>query len=389
MFRLTSTLVALLALFALGLSAHTRQSESATDPFLAFAIQLDQEMNAHNSNLFDERFDTAAMIAVASKGIESEAAFHEEFIAEVRGGLNVGEQIVQTLANYDGTYHFLRMLPTHPPRALFRLASDDGLNYHELYLAKDANGHISITDVYLYVSGERMSSQARRNYIAGSLSADRGVWDLLLGSESAYIESVPKIEEAAKCLTEEPERALQIIDALPSEVQAMTEILMIRVRAASNLSEDQYGTAMANLFESHPNSASLDLMIIDHYLLRGKFDAALACIDRIDLRVKDPYLDILRGGILLQSGNAEAARKLLMGVAERDPRIEYEALWAIQDLALKTQDHELMLNTLMKLADEYSVEFENLADYEALKAFVASPQYAIWVKRVASAEVSR
>ncbi len=48
------------------------------------------------------------------------------------------------------------------PRALYRLAGDEGLNYHDVVLALTDRGRVAVVDAYVYDTGEMMSAALRR-----------------------------------------------------------------------------------------------------------------------------------------------------------------------------------------------------------------------------------
>lgn len=362
------------------------QDESVdAEPFVAFSRELEQTVLLGDASFFRKSLDFDALLATVTEGVEVEESFFAAFSKGIRSSFNFAEQVVAGLETGDGTYTFLKLLPDE--RALFRLAGDTGLNYHELFLRRGADGSVSIVDVYVYASGERVTETMRRPYLAAAASVNRGILARLLEKESAYVEALPRIQEMIQLAQQDPAAALKVCESLPESVRTQPEILLVRSQIAAQVSDEAYLAALEDFSKHQPDSPALDLMLIDFHILRQEFDQALKRIDAVDERVGgDAYLDVLRGNVLWQAGRLDAAKKAANSARERDARLEYEVLWLLLDLALEQKDHAATLELMVALEEDYGVEWMDLSDIETYAAFVASPEYQQWKARAQSDE---
>jgi len=376
------TLLALSPFFAPASSAFGQESEPAVDRFVAFATALEESTRAWDPSFLEENFDFDAFMLTVTRDIEVEDVFRRAFSEAVRDNFSFGEVVVQNLTQFDGTYVFLRMLPGEPPRALFRFAGDDGLNYHELHLRERSDGRISIVDVFAYNTGEMLSETMRRPYVATASDQNRSLVSRLLRPEAAYVEALPRIEALIRLQqTGKPKKALAIYRSLPEEVRLQPEILALYLEIAFDVDDATYLKALAVYSEAHPDSPALDLLMIDFHLLRGEYEQCLARIDALDRRVlMDPYLDLYRGNVLLDAGRKKEARAKYEAAIERDPRLEYEAWWFLLGLAVLEEDHAATLELLLALESDYGVEMLDLESVEEYAKFVASPEYQRWLE---------
>ena len=90
------------------------------------------------------------------------AAFVKTGLDALAAAANAAQAAAQFKAalGSSGSYHFLRVhqdAADGSSRALFRMISANGLNYHDLVLGLDAQGKPVFNDVFVFVSGEMMS----------------------------------------------------------------------------------------------------------------------------------------------------------------------------------------------------------------------------------------
>jgi hypothetical protein len=357
----------------------------ADRPLLEFAARVEETIAQRDASYLDGRMDMEAFLSTVTRGIEAPPGFEQGFRKGVRSrsGSMLAERLVATLEQEQGSYTFLRLLPGQPRRALFRCVSGAGVNYHELLLTRGARGEVVYTDVYIHLSGELLSDTLRRAYLAGVAQESRGVLDELMGKEVAYVKHMPQIKRLAELVQQRQHaQALQAWQALPAEVQQQSEVLLLRVQAAAGVSEPAYEEAMAAFAAAWPDSPALTLMSIDRHVLRKEWAQAQAALDKVDARVGgDPYLDLVRAGVFVQSGQPAQARARCEAAMRREAGLAYPALCALLDVLLAEKDWRATAETLTRLEREHGVTWKDLTEVEAFAGFVRTPEFQEWLKR--------
>ena len=112
------------------------------------------------------------------------------------GPRSLGAQIA-TAVQAGGDYRFLRIRKQgDKKRLLFRLllADDEGLNYHELPLAKRPDGKVVAIDIYVYMSGETLSTTVRRMYLPLVAKRKQSSLARLAKKETDLISHIDKLQ---------------------------------------------------------------------------------------------------------------------------------------------------------------------------------------------------
>jgi tetratricopeptide (TPR) repeat protein len=355
---------------------------------LAFAVRVEGSIAQGDPRFLSSSFDFEALMDTVDRGLDAPDAFRGPFTEGVASSFDLAQQIVDSNARSDGSYRFLRLLPGEPPRALFRLAGDDGLNYHELHLRIDEEAEptgasaVRVVDVFVYVSGEALSTTFRRVYASGLVEANRSFLDRLLEGEGAYMKALPTIQEMNEAAYTDPERALELWASLDADVKFRTEVLTVRIQAASNVGDEAYLAALRDFREHHPDSPAMNLMLVDAHILRGETRKALRCVDALDEQVGgDPYLDLLRSNVLMSGGQLEEAFEHARRALERDPRLDYEAQWQFLTLGLAMDRHARTYRALLVLETEHGIEWQDLRAVEGYESFLASEAGKRWIER--------
>lgn len=346
------------------------------ETFEEAARAIEDGMAEGDASALDDRFDLERIVAASLEGLDVSEEEVEEFRSGLEGGLQLGEQIVSEMESFDGTFRLLRMLSGG--RALFRDASDAGLNYHEFQFARDEDGKVHIVDGYTYALGKTMVEQlAETAELTLAVPANEEAERL----QEEYFESIADLVRLAQLVVADPEEALSIYEQLPSSVQQRQDALLLRIRAASWVGEEELTEASELFLELHPDSDALLLLLIDLYFLREDYAACREAVDALDEHVDDPYLDLLRATAYLLEGEADQAVELASRCVERDELLEYEVLFFLVEVGLAQDDHELTLKALLALEFDYGIEWDDLTDYEEFAAFVASDAYDRWLRR--------
>jgi hypothetical protein len=240
-----------------------------------------------------------------------------------------------------GSYKFLGVRQKHfksaelQTVATFRLilAGGNGVNYHDYLLAriKDKDGkatkEVEAVDVFDYQNGEFLSDAVRRDFILqGGDKLQKG---LTADELSFWLDRTNLAEMNTKFDNVDFQGVVAIYRQLQPFVRADVSALILRLRAARTISEPEFRDAIAAFGERGPSSRNPDpalcLLSIDGWLRFRDYTKAKNCVDALDrvfgvpvdanVARNDPYLNILRAGILLAQGeNYEEAARLVAQV---------------------------------------------------------------------------
>jgi hypothetical protein len=277
-----------------------------------------------------------------------------------------------------GSYVFLRALDRQDGRRLlFRLrTADNTLNYHELYLVRQPQG-LRIVDLFVYISGERLSVTMQRILLAALPPEKQTLWASLSGSARESLRRTAPLQEMTAAFKRgESQRAVEIYRSLPSDLQKVKSIQLIHVMASQKLDEQAYAAAIDEFRTSFPTDPSIHLVSIDAHLLAGRFDDAHQALDRLDQQLGgDRYLQIMHGQILAQEGKFDLAEKAAEACLRDDAR-DLDAHWLLVHVSMARRAFPTTAKLLMKIRDELAVELHDLTQIPEYAEFVASPAFA-------------
>ena len=129
---------------------------------------------------------------------------------------------------------------------MFRCLSDDGaLNYHFLELERPRGPRIRVVDIYVMISGEKMSDLFRRLYLIAVAEADRSFLTKLARGQGDLAKHGKDVQMMGKMAREgDSKGALKIYDGLPESLRFEKWVLLLRLMAAQNADEKTYLSAI-------------------------------------------------------------------------------------------------------------------------------------------------
>jgi hypothetical protein len=127
----------------------------------AFVKHFERAVQQRDVDAIRDVFDVVALMDRVCEGLSVTPAQRSSFARTV-GLARASAPYLETV----GTGGHIRFLRVHEmdgrSRALYRLAGDAGLNYHDAVLALTDQGRITIVDFYVYDTGEMLSVSLRR-----------------------------------------------------------------------------------------------------------------------------------------------------------------------------------------------------------------------------------
>jgi tetratricopeptide (TPR) repeat protein len=348
--------------------------------FLSFATDLRDSLQAGDPSLLDERVDLDRLLQRATRDVPASQALLDELTRDVReNGLKLGGAL---LGSKDGTLR-VRLLRVEPhqgaPRALFRLLSSGGLNYYAYELARDDQGRVVITDIYVYMTGELFSESLRRVFLMSALERGQVPDSKLALGEPGLMDNMPRFRRIHRLL--DAERYQEVVDEfsrLPPSVLADKSLQLIRLKALMQLGGAEYQRSLQAYEKAFPGDAVMDLLALDDSRLSGRPEEMMRVLDRLDRKVGDPYLHYLRAQVKFQQDDLAAAKHFLLKAIQGDPTL-YEPYIELFSLAIGEGDYAQALLVLEGLERGAGVDVMNIDVSDA--GFLASPEYREWLRR--------
>ncbi|HEU0031174.1 MAG TPA: hypothetical protein VFQ53_11115 [Kofleriaceae bacterium] len=333
----------------------------------AFAKDFAKKMAPCDTASVDRAFLPEVMVARAVSGRSISRTQVSQLERELDG--KIGTMLCTNMKADSYTYLRTQMVDG-TPRPLFRVLGDAGVNYHELELDK-RGGEIKIADLYIYMTGERLSDTFA-NLI-----------DTLMASPDMMGSSLTMTRIRQLMASGDYASARQELQSLPSKLRQSKPMMLMDVQLTSELdNEAEYGKAIDAYAKAFPNDPSLDLVQVDGTLMKKKYAETLAILDRLDKRLGgDPYLDVLRAGALSESGKLEDAVTAAQKATTREPTLE-PAWWQLLTTQSAAKHYGDALKTLETLRDKFGAKTDaaSLRADERFIKLAASKEYAAWIK---------
>lgn len=255
---------------------------------LTISRAIDSSIRNKKPNYWNNLFNEKAFADRVAKiyGISASNDLRQSIKAALKKS-DLGDKIIRSVDG-NGSYQLVRQYEKDKVQhLLFRLYSDEGLNYHDFELTKK-NGSVAVADILIYLSGEELSKTIADLFSSFSASVKNASGDRL-----AEIEKIKKMREMVDM--DDADRALQYYHTLPKELKNQRSVRMMHIMICSKLDEATYINAIDDYMALYPDAPNTHLVLIDNFIMRKQFGKALASIDEIDKLVQtDPFLDYLR-----------------------------------------------------------------------------------------------
>jgi hypothetical protein len=353
-----------------------------------WAAALQRAMLARDLGAAERLLDWSDLVdsAMGTPGWASRARKDDQLTSEVRGvpkeqRFSPEKGFAGSIIRGLGAGADYRALHIHRQdgrqRALFRLIGANGaVNYHDYMLTRSAAGKIVATDCYLCTMGVLLSETFRLAFLQKP-GADTA---RLSGAEKDYVAHAAEIENIRLDAREKKwPQVLAALKRLPPSVQASKLVMPTRILAAQQSNEAEYLAVIDEFRKNYANDPMLDLISIDGYVLRGQYDKADQCIQRVNRAVGgDPYLKVMRANMLTAQEKLDAAHELLQTAVAEEPTL-LRAYNALIDGSLARHDFIETFEWLTA-AETHGARFGDLTKLSQFAEFVKSPQYQIWLK---------
>ncbi|QNN22477.1 hypothetical protein HED60_09390 [Planctomycetales bacterium ZRK34] len=359
--------------------------ELTREQVVAFAKDLALSLNSREAAMFNEAWSNRALFERAVQGIQMPSSVRRGFrLGLDSSGSELSRQIVLHVAK-GGIYRLLhvRKIDGHY-RALYRMSSLEGLNYHDIVLAPGSDGRVRIIDVEVATTGELVSQSMRHRLLQLVGSTNPRVFKRLSDSENVYLahlDDMSRMQQAAK--NDQYGEALRIYQSLPESLRYDRNVMTLGILFASRISRnEQYLQMISEYIERYPESLNADLIGLDAYYLNKKWGPVLQAINRLDKKLGgDPYLDIFRGNVARELGMNKEAAKLLRRVIADDPR-QPDAYYPLIEIMLEQKDWVQVTKLLLALRREAGRDLGDLTRIDTFAGYTKTRYYQNYISHV-------
>jgi hypothetical protein len=322
----------------ISISVHNHSSAQAFNVSEAEALKaakaIEASIKERNPTVLGNFFDLPVLIErIKEKSIQ--ATKSEEMFQGFKSTFKMdyfGTQMVD--ASEDGSYELLRSYETQGKRhLLFRMFGKHGINYHDYLLIK-VGQQVKAADVYVYLTGEEMST-TMGDLIDASVSSNATLYEM-----PENLRTLLKFRQYQK--VNDNNAIIKLYDSLNEDYKKNKAIQIIYLNACKrvDIKSERYKNALENYAATFPDDASTPLMMIDLYFLTKEYEKDLYAINKLDSLVKDPFLDFFRAGVYLMQDNKKQAKTTYDTVFQQYPAISY----TIENLVvLHMQDGEISI----------------------------------------------
>jgi tetratricopeptide (TPR) repeat protein len=355
-------------------------SETVPEAMVAFARDIETSLSSCETALFESSVDFDALLTRGTADLQIPDEVRGELVIGVARGFVLGDEICKAVQS-SGRYDLLRVRRVEgEPRALFRIVSNSGFNYHDLLLSNTDQGGVAIVDLYVLSLGEWVSRTARRGFLPFVARLEEKAPDRFEPGESLFVENLPSILSMQQHYRQgDFEGALEVFDSMPDDLKKHRNILMTRLAIALEVGGEAYDAAMRDLKTNFPGDPGLDLVLVDHYFNEGQFARTLEILARIDRWVGgDPYLDFVRANVLYADGRPSEARDAARRAIEREPGLE-DPYWTLVTISLDQGDFAETAKLLSEIEGELGIVVGDLSEIPEYAQFVKSEAYTTWL----------
>jgi len=264
---------------------------------------------------------------------------------------------------------------------LARITTTDANNnvaFGYLQVSLDREGRI--VDWYDHALASSMSGQLA--FSAAKMLTPAQVAQMLLGKAGDAADLAVLMTAFANAVNSgDMPLAHALLLEMPESIKARREFATLRVNMARSVGMEAYGEALADLARRHGTADELQFILIDHYLLSGKFELALQAVNRAARVIgDDEVMDANRCHALIDLGRKTDALAACDRAIARDPTFELPR-WSRVRLALKTQDAPLAIQSLTGVEQAQGgkkLNAGNLAKNSEYAWLATQPEFAEW-----------
>jgi tetratricopeptide (TPR) repeat protein len=211
----------------------------------------------------------------------------------------IGELAVSVVPNDSFSYRLLRQYSDDKGarHLLFRVYSGLAVNYNDILLVRVGDS-VKAADIYVYLAGKSLSQQVS------------GIFDTMIHGTYGEANRQDAIVTQVSTLYQQGQygAAKEEFDSLDSKMQNEQTMQTLHIQICKQIDDFVYESALDRFGKLFPDAPNTYLLKMDLYYRKGDYPGYQAAIDRLDTIVGiDPWLNLLRGNLMLQEARWEKA----------------------------------------------------------------------------------
>lgn len=282
---------------------------------LELAKDIENTANNNDPSVLNDLFNISALTDRIKE--KSKEDLPDAMFAGFKSTFNMKSFGIQvTTLVKEGSYRLVRTYENNNKRhILFRAFGNGGLNYHDYSLIK-TSGAIKADDVYVYITGEEISS-TMANLLDASMSSSDDPAQL-----SDDMRNLLKMKEYQK--NKDYSSIIELYESTDEKYQKNKSLQVIYISACQKTDASKYKSALENYAAAFPDAPNTYLLMIDLYVMNKEYEKGIEAINKLDSLVKgDKFLDFFRGNVYLALENSEKAKTCYDNVFKFYPTLSY------------------------------------------------------------------
>lgn len=288
-------------------SAPIKKEKDSIDLFFDYLNKIRNAIDTNNGSFFSDNFDP---VTVDSILLSAPNNSHKE---EYRVGLLKGLQSFVSKLHFainSGSYYdfinYYRNTTDSSYYALFRLYSEgEGINYHKFKI-KPSEDSFLIEDVYIFLTGEFLStslSYTFKNTFLNDSEKDADLYQKFLVLRNMGMNK----------------KAFQVADRIKDSAFINKSFLVLKAHSAASMGDEVYTACLKEVLERYPKDPSLLLISLDYFYMVKDFNNLFRALDDLKSYTDDDFLNFFRGNYAFEIGEFEMAKESFEYVVEQYP----------------------------------------------------------------------
>ncbi len=342
-----------------------------------FCLIVEEAINNNSTEFLNLLFEPQPLINKVTKDIDAPAYYEEGFMEGFQQAYSIGEVMSAQSYAFDAYTTFLKLKKYKENSdtiiALYRTNADQGLNYQELYLSPNENGELHIFDYYSYSEGDLFSESIRRLYIINlTMEID--------SFSHPLAESLPVINEiAALADKKQYAEALQILEAVPTEVKNEKIVQLIRLSLANEISEATLKSVAQDFKQTFPDDNLVYLKMLELAYSNNNFTQIIESLDSLNTNIGgDAYINVLKASAYRDNAQDDIAEKLLKNAIKEEP-LNDDAYWLLLDIYIVQKRYDNAISIFTKIKNTFEQNAAEYIVYDGYNDFYKSPQFRNWI----------
>lgn len=365
------------------LSAQNQAIDSTKYDYIGYAI--DSTLYSGDKKYINDLFDIEEFVTIFLKKTDDKeiTKMNKQFVNGFKSGFDYGGILITQIGD-SGSYDFIKSYVDENQKyhLVYRLFSDEGMNYHDYELRTEASGKVMIQDIYLYLSGENLSTSIGNVYEAAMASQKKNFFGM---KSNTFVRDMAKIERSKKLRLEgKSKEAYKIYQTVSKESKKNKMVKLAGINIAYGLEDESILKKMiADYEQAFPNDPSLYLISLDGAYLREDYDEVARLIENLDKSIGgDDFLDLYRANLAYTKGNREEALKYIDQLLENYPTY-VDGFTFKMALLIELDRKSEVISLLDYFTDVFGVDKETMED--AVKTdfpeFAKTKEFLDWNKK--------